>query len=373
MTTLGVLLVVIGATAIIATTSSPTGTLASPLVAGSPFSVQAGPPRLPAEFGESSPVGCTGGGGCFYLTRHSPTDQVVIFPWSGAIEPVVLPPGIKLLDAAECPTDRRCYGVGIAPSRRWSLLTSTDAGRSWRSVTEPPGPLSSLPPSVDCPTASHCVVVQDVGPPGNIHVDSGVSTDGGRTWAFNQFAAPFRFGFGLACSSAQACLAVVGWGTGLISTVVMTSGDGGRTWHPEFGAPARVAGVECARTLCWAVAYPPGIATATAWDLYRSDDGGRNWSLADLASSGVSLVHGPLCSSTEDCTAVGLLAQTSKPAFVTTSDGGQVWQLHRATSPASLAALTGPLTCTSNDRCFGIGPEVSAEQSAFAWTADPEA
>ena len=107
-----------------------------------------------------------------------------------------------------CPTPRVCLAVGADKTHPSFIIRTDDAGRTWKTVD-----LASGTPALDqldCPDARHCVAVGDTGWPngyGPVRAIILTSTDAGMTWRSWRGAPQGTILTSVACMSSRACIA----------------------------------------------------------------------------------------------------------------------------------------------------------------------
>jgi photosystem II stability/assembly factor-like uncharacterized protein len=189
---------------------------------------------------------------------------------------VVRFPKSEVIQSLTCPTASHCVAVGFHSNfdprngpdlDHGVLLTSDDAGLTWRRRAWPkgygPGPF----PEVTCVDASHCAMIGFIernGTEGNQYgYTSGkdaiqytviaFSSDGGATWTASTLprTIPYPMIDALTCPTSQTCYAAgsdniaqqIGNTHNGSSSVVAITHDAGRTWQRvTFAVPAKVPG-----------------------------------------------------------------------------------------------------------------------------------
>ena len=161
---------------------------------------------------------------------------------------------------------------------------------------------------------------------------------------------------GVACPTAQECLAVGSSGNALAvqGGLIRRSADGGAKWTNVVFAGLSgtdLLDVGCAtRSTCVAV----GQEIAGAGGVIDvSTDGGRSWTQHDVPSA--ALLYGVSCASTAVCEVVGTSTRRTS-LIVSTANGGRGWHLQR---PPSGAADLDAVSCSSPRICVGVGDELA--------------
>ena len=331
-----------------------------------------------------------------------------------------------------CPTATICYVTAQTPSTVPGAVTgnnpsqpvlsptmgaygSTDAGRTWKPLSLPPG--TNLDTKFTCPSATTCMAGSQASGPDTMGGNRQpqlllTTTDGGATWSeetiplsavtgndsaldpslvgvvgtLNQltcFSASTCVAFGLVPSDQQA--EPIGDGTTVERSVFVRTDDGGATWttyvfpwvaNPD-GSPA------------WSNAQPGVFASATSESCvgfstvlsavdpsavvnqqfstlaWHTDDGGITWSQAWLPN-GVqpSLSHDSIsCSDALDCVSVQNVAGASglgASVVEVTSDGGITWT--EGSVPDGVATELFSVTCLGGGECWLAGTSWSGPQ-----------
>ena len=217
---------------------------------------------------------------------------------------------------------------------------STDGGASFTADAVPTA--APAMDAVSCPPGPMCVAVGST--------SAMVSTDGGATWTLVNTPAAAAL-TGVSCENASDC-AAVGAGAGQSTWIYST--DGGETWRPSPGPGGFGTGITCLATSCLAV----------GGSIYRSTDGGANWTLL-FASGGLftelfSISCGP---GGTMCAAVGpnpsgLFNPTAPGALAVSTDSGSSFTVLSSNLPASTATLQ-QISCGDASSCLAIGPPPS--------------
>jgi hypothetical protein len=275
--------------------------------------------------------------------------------------PAGLPAQPQLYGAA-CPTATTCVVVGGADVA--TVLTSTDAGRTWASTTV--AGIGALY-GVACFDAHNCVAV---GTAGGVGSDAIAVTHDGQTWTAvaSLPAAPALSS--VSCVAPSRCMAVgaVSGGTSGWTAAALFSADGGATWATAAtpthqGTPTALNAVRCPATQrcfvvgggawvtdnfggSWRDISPPDGCTATAALCLPTYSDLTGLDFTDAAHGAV--VGGEQCG--------GQVPTKCPSVFFSTSDGGGSWKMWPA-SNNSLAFLEA-VRC-SGLHCFALsnGPD----------------
>lgn len=281
-----------------------------------------------------------------------------------------------------CPSTRVCFamgarGYGYGSHEFAAILSSTDAGRSWRpslyieglGITE-----------IACSTTSTCVAGEEDGD----SVD--VTRDSGSTWTTHAFPSGLAVGE-VSCPSTAVCYVTASDG-------ILATSDSGSTWAvralPSNNSPIAISCPSpaicfvIARTSTrhndflsttdsghiWSIAHTWPIAaglspsqltcpaTTTCYAVANADievtiDSGGTWRTAVLAGSGNGGLDGIACPLPATCYATGSLEifATKGPGVTWTSQG-----VPDGTKPV----LTG-IACTSPTTCVAVGQDFNCE------------
>jgi photosystem II stability/assembly factor-like uncharacterized protein len=166
-----------------------------------------------------------------------------------------------------------------------SLFATSDGGRTWHLVGQPPAGLQACAPEFSSTTSGSLGACGDPNAGGQT-ISLDVTTDGGRTWSVDQLpsppggcgcSAPIDLQFSDSSTGAFITNAYHGW-------FLYITTDGGATWHPR----AQFAGGEIwafglqDRTHLWALASEPSsFPKGAPIGLYLSADEGLHWALVE--------------------------------------------------------------------------------------------
>jgi len=202
---------------------------------------------------------------------------------------VPLPVGEKSLALVTCSTQEHCIVVGGGSSgASATILTTSNAGRSWTTASVPPVTSEGFPGAggISCPGASECFIVGDSivpdgGPSGYIWT----SVDGGAHWTSETLPSDTNFLTAVSCVTAAQCVAVGGGVLprgGVVRSILITS-NGGQTWVSQVvpTLAAGLSGVSCS-TAEECMAVGGGFATTSpsaplAPVVLVTHDGGVTW------------------------------------------------------------------------------------------------
>jgi photosystem II stability/assembly factor-like uncharacterized protein len=229
------------------------------------------------------------------------------------------------LDSVWCSNKRACVAVGYNETPTGSgnngvAVYSTNGGASW-SVGNVPSTVTDLL-AVACSTADACVAL---GTTSNTPT-SAVSANGGKTWSNAQLPTGVEFPLGLTCEKSGHCLGFVVSTSNTLDMV--TSPNTGSSWllgadvGPVEGSFFYHVGITCPTALdCVLTSGSGGSAQASIPNFaYTSNNGGSSWSLSGMpAGLGAALTGGISCPSPKDCITVG-----NNGAYYSTN-AGKTW------------------------------------------------
>ena len=270
-------------------------------------------------------------------------------------EGTVPPLGVYLAGAA-CPTVTACLLGAQTSSLGGVMLASADAGRTFSSVSLPPGTPGIG--AIACPSSLICFAVTS----SNSYFTGGAgggyeilkSVNGGASWHL-VYVDPLSSGFGsnasldsISCPTIDWCMA--GGSGELFDATILVTSNGGGTWTDvsPFGpdnATVLIQSVSCpVAGSCIAVgddATFAEIVTATT-------NGGITWSPESLPD-GVSDVTGVACMSDKDCLATG--SGSANYSLYRTTDFGGIWTQVAGAEGAELSKVT----CIDATHCLAAG------------------
>ena len=299
--------------------------------------------------------------------------------------------------ALQCPTTSTCYAtepvvVSQTVVPNGAVETSSDGGRTWRTILNKPGAdLFGL----TCPNELTCAVTGEDFASGS-PVDTVYSTtNGGETWTQHEIPGGSQSSSLLSCSTASTCVATTtasAANVGETAKAVVTN-DGGATWQTGTFPPGFIPfDLQCSNSACVATGaqqqpqaptFENGAYVGTpeldVGAVAYSGDGGLSWKLGNVPSS--DMVIGLSCADTEHCLAVGQTipspgsgSQTSPltDTIISTSDGGAHWAATAGNEPGRWAFID--TACASAQVCWISGtshvPGETAEQIVQATSTD---
>ena len=385
------MLVTLGLTAAACTTTSPNRASGPPPVLGQ----QSGTPAVvgqpaPTGTGQLDAVSCAGADRCWAVGTPGPgsASTITSSPTSSPTPSSSPPPtpatvidatfdggqtwvaqplhltSAPALTAISCPSARLCMAVGLSGSASAGIvLTTHDAGSSWRVVGLPAG--ATVISGVECASAVDCTVIATDG----TTFWSAHSNDFGRIWQRGgNLPAGLQDAGSLTCVTGGPCLV-----TGVTATTaghgqgaIVISADGGATWTAA-NVPAKTGllqSVVCATvTSCMAAGTTSSTISAIVpakGEMLTSQDGGQTWRQSPAPPS-IDDVYGVACPSPRICAMVGT-KWVGHPAIGTggvaqSRDGGAFFTA--ATTEYTPLPLTA-LACPSVRRCIGVGGDTLA-------------
>lgn len=233
-------------------------------------------------------------------------------------------------------------GWGVTETQ---IVRTNDGGITWYNVTPPNVREAGYNVSLSALDNEHVWVqapdLQNYSTAGTLYRTS----DGGLTWASNPV--PFG-GADLAFVDPQNGWAMAGLGVGAGSNAVAVfqTADGGATWTRKYVNDPNIAGAGESlplgglkagiAPLDMQTAYIYGVVYSTGTPyLYRTDDGGANWSLASLplppdaenSELGIDPGNMKFVSASDGFLAMRLTGGSYQLAVYVTADAGATWAL----------------------------------------------
>lgn len=254
-----------------------------------------------------------------------------------------------------------------------------DGGITWSD--EDVATIPAVPELVACPADGTCEalgVESSVG--GGIEGFAERTTDDGASWQTQSLPLGVE-PTTLTCPSASTCFATA---YDLLSgrEVFVSTTDGGTNW-----TATSPSGWEFAASMsCPTVTYCAVLGgTATAEDLYTTDDGGATWVAVGLpdpldGSSGATAYEGVSCVSDTTCELAGIELSVSAfsfaevGTFATTTDGGTAWDTYSLPGNGEFdtSDWAQALSCATASVCVATGdtPLIGAAASSLFQTSD---
>jgi photosystem II stability/assembly factor-like uncharacterized protein len=328
-------------------------------------------------------------------------------------------------DDITCPTTSVCYVTaqtlvtvpgstnGNDPSQPYQVsattgaYVSTDAGRTWQSLTLPPG--VDLDTKFTCPSATTCMVGSQAHGTNTVNGSSRpqvllTTTDRGASWSEETVPMPPITGsdtaldpslaslYGslseLTCFSISTCVAFglvpsdqpeepIGDGFTVERSVFLRTDDGGATWttyafpwvanpddspgwsNAEAGSFACATSQSCVGFSTVLSAPPDQVFSDVAW---RTADGGSTWTQAWVQGAQPGLSANSIsCPDALHCVAIQRLANGIYTSIVeVTSDGGISWTEEPV--PNGVGAELLSVDCGEGGDCWLTGFKGSGDQ-----------
>jgi photosystem II stability/assembly factor-like uncharacterized protein len=282
----------------------------------------------------------------------------------------------RLVDIA-CPTAEVCYAVGAGGSASGggALLRTTDGGTNWTlrrldTVTDVQ--------RIECPSAAVCYALGTVDTLAGGPSSAILSTaDGGTTWHTYSLsrdrALDGVFLLDLACPGITTCHAVgaVFAADGAFPTgVVLSTDDGGTTWRARKLSGYALAGIVCrTAATCDTVGGHAGTSGGESVFL-TTDDGARTW--RPQTTGALDGLYHLACPSPQVCLDVGYSrapGRSGRGVIMVSTTGGATWQRRYSTGASDLALED--IACPAVQVCVvvGEGGKVVVTRNAGAtWT-----
>jgi photosystem II stability/assembly factor-like uncharacterized protein len=188
-----------------------------------------------SEAGGLRAIDCPSTAACYAVGPGAGGRQILLSSHGGAMWSRQDVRGLTSLIDIDCPADDTCYAVGGV------VAVTTDAGDTWRVLDLGlHGRFAVNPYAVTCPTALRCLVLARAS---DFRVRLIRTEDGGASWKDHTPPRTWvRDAGGIRCFSDLDCI--------LIGDRMLTTADGGRTWHILAGsgplAFGTVSGITCA-------------------------------------------------------------------------------------------------------------------------------
>lgn len=289
--------------------------------------------------------------------------------WSA--EPV--PPTVGYLSAIACASTRSCTAVGqvgVTGEGPGAVLTTSNGGTTWTLQPVPTGTTDVT--AVDCRVGGRCTALGVVtGQVTTIAPSSGMWTAGGSVPAGPAVATA------LSCTDGTHCWATASQAVdvGHVTGVVAATSDGGATWtlqHVPTGTGA-LRGIDCVPgpsaavgASCVAVGTTTTVLSGGRGGLgvvLTSGNGGRTWTSAPVSPTAADLLA--VSCTAGPCVAVGTSVDSAPASGVVVLTGvaglsAQTWR-RAVVAPVALP-LTG-VSCVSLSACVVVGESVAAHLS----------
>ncbi len=305
---------------------------------GIQFAVLAGPSGATTPVEYLVGVGCASPSACQAVGLVSPGSTEIIGTLDGGArwKNESPPEGVKVSDTGvssyiSCPTPSICFAVGS------HLMHTSNAGRTWSTVTQlPPALRSKSLVGISCPSKTTCQVIFWGG-----HVAR--TSDGGRSWTTETLPPTFKTSgvFGLSCGSVSRCV--------IVGQEVVETSNGGRSWAPA-SIPSSIfnlGSVSCgSATSCLALGDDQSgriVALSTS-------NFGVAWTQEGVprAASSYASVS---CGSGNSCQGL-FYTRTGATLVAGTIDSGRNWTVERV--PVTHGGVND-VACPSSQVCVGVG------------------
>jgi hypothetical protein len=338
---------------------------------GGGWAVQSTPNPAGAAASALNGVSCPSGSACTAVGQFvtgSGGQRTLAERWDGRswrIQPTPNPGGspVSRLFAVACPAAGTCTAVGSSNSK---LLVERWDGARWRiqPAPIPPGARFSELNAVTC-TARSCVAVGDYVNRSGLQVTLAERWNGSN-WAIQPTPNPsraqsFSVLTGVSCTARDACEAS-GASDAPNASTFAERWNGSRwslqaTPNPAGAQFAQLYGVSCAGSSCEAV----GIYFDSSGAIVPLGErwNGTAWHAQPVPNPARASINGlgsVSCSSSSDCTAVGLGNQDGTPFTLGERWNGTRWRLQAVPSPVGAAenVLNG-IACPATNACVAVG------------------
>jgi photosystem II stability/assembly factor-like uncharacterized protein len=283
----------------------------------------------------------------------------------------------RLVDI-DCPGTAVCYAVGTQAGLAAGgvVVRSSDGGRSW--TLRRVGAVTDLQ-RIACPAPNICHALGTVGTAGGRLVSVILSTfDGGATWhTFSpggNFPSRDAILLDLTCPALATCYAVgsvFGMGGAFPTGLVLTTDDGGTTWLTRTVRQYALAGIACPSvTTCFAVGGKGGVSGVRSVFL-TTDDGARTWHPQSVGA--LDGLYRLACPSARLCIDVGYSrapGRAGRGVIMVSATGGATWR--RSYDTGSEDRALEDVACSSARICVAVGEggkAVTSLDGGTTWSA----
>ena len=293
---------------------------------GTGWAITATPNPSGATSSSFQAVACTSASACTAVGSYQNTGGTVLTlveRWNGTswtIQSTSNPSGVtkSQLLGVGCASSTACAAVGFSVNASNTTLTLTQVwnGSAWaiKASPNPSGATLSELRAVSCASTTSCLAV---GSSGSSSFNPSTLSErwNGSSWSLlttpNVSGATLNALQGVACPTANACIAVGYSGSAPLATATLAEHLNGTVWTiqptPNVGSDDQLMGLSCtSTTACTAVggiggrvSAPPGLAEE--WD-------GGLWATLTTApntGTGGDILNGVSCASATVCTGVG--------------------------------------------------------------------
>jgi hypothetical protein len=339
---------------------------------GDGWAVQSTPNPAGAAASALNGVSCSSGSACTAVGQFvtgSGGQRTLAERWNGdswRIQPTPNPAGspVSRLFAVACPAADTCTAVGISNSK---LLVERWDGARWRIQPAPiprGTPFSELN-AVTCTAATACIAVGDYVNSSGLDVTLAERWNGSN-WAIQPTPNPsraqsFSVLTGISCTARDACEAS-GASDAPSASTFAERWNGSRwslqaTPNPAGAQFAQLYSVSCTASSCEAV----GIYFDSSGAIVPLGErwNGTAWHAQPVPNPARASINGlgsVSCSSSSDCTAVGLGNQDGTPFTLSERWQNSGWRIEKVPSPVGAAknVLNG-IACPATNACVAVG------------------
>jgi hypothetical protein len=329
---------------------------------------------------ELSGVSCPSAIAC--IAVGSGANRPLAESWNGTtwtLETTVAPKGsYETLAAVSCQSAHSCTAVGSYRSRpHFYTLLEYWNGSTWAIEGPVPTVENAVPDSLSCTSHTSCMAV------GTITSDQVTLAElwNGSTWTVERTVKTVsnqRHLYGVACTSADACLAVGNYvNYGNPNLVTLGEAWNGTTWTLDKprnpGAPilSKLTAIACpSADYCMAVGWYEGPN-----DFLAEDWNGKSWGIVPTppfgnGALGADTPDAISCLSAEFCMTVGSGDAGENLTFAAVWNGTS-WALDPAPAPNSqYGGEFGAVSCTSATFCMALGHGVQIWNGTSWGTAE---
>jgi hypothetical protein len=293
--------------------------------------------------------------------------------WSVQSVPAPLAPNGQFFSVS-CTSATTCMGVGfiINSLAEQRPLAETWNGTSWtkQSVALPSGAPNSLLHGVSCTSASACTAVGGAGS-GGFPSQPVAERWNGTSWKLQTVPIPSGAGqvsfSGVSCTSSTACTAVGSYYNGSHSAPLAERWNG-TNWaiqtipEPSGTTNTILNGIACSGTsACIAVGDYTNVSGSFEPNKTLAERwNGTSWTIQatpNPAGTTAAMLTGIACSAATACTAAGGYSTTSTEPNETLAErwNGTSWTIQTTPNPSTGAPLLGGVSCPTSTSCTAVG------------------
>jgi NHL repeat len=310
------------------------------------------------------------------LTSYKPLPLVE--RWNGAewviqTTPYIGEPKEAALDGVACASATICMAVGLDEhsSGTYYSLSESWNGTEWQVKTtpEPGGTLNSSLDAVSCTSASACIAVGEYENSPALAVPFAESWNG-TEWKVQAMPAPTgakaAYATGVSCTSATTCTMVGTYESSASVYVPYAESWNGTEWKlqsmptPTGATATRMhGGVSCtSSTACTGVGYY--VNSSGVWMTLAERWNGTEWTVQsspDPSGAKTSYFSGVSCTTSTECTAVGVSESSEKYVTLAEHWNGAEWQIQSTPNGENgTGHLTGGVSCVAAPSpCLAVG------------------